>query len=302
VLDAVLALSEHQRMLTRRRARRALLLALLPVLWLGACSRSAPEAASLVEPGEAMQESSHALTTVQAQAALPLERQLIRTVSLELQVESAASARSRVEALLAPTAGFIEALESTRYSGSQRVQLTLRVPKLQLDALLVQLRKLGSVQHESQAVEDVTRKYVDVEARLRNMGQTEQRLLALLQNTAGGLSDVLAVERELNRVREEHEVLTSELRALKEQVALSTLKLGLSQESDPEPPPSMWTPWRRLGRNAGQILAESLGALLGFGAGLLTWCLYVLPWLPLALLIWFGARRWWRRRRRDRVG
>jgi hypothetical protein len=278
-------------------------LALTYALWLGACSmRSAPEAASFVESGEALKESDHALQTAQAQAPLPLDRQLIRTVSLELQVESAASARSKVEALLTPTGGFVEALESTRYAGSQRVQLTLRVPKSQLDALLLSLRKLGSVQHETQAVEDVTRKHVDAEARLRNLTQTEQRLLTLLQTAPGGLSDVLAVERELNRVREEHEVLTSELRALKEQVALSTVKLGLSQESDPEPPPSMWSPWRRLWRNAGQILAESLGALLGFGAALLTWCLYVLPWSPLAMLVFFGVRRWLRRRRSARAG
>jgi hypothetical protein len=92
-------------------------------------------------------------------------------------------------------------------------------------------------------------------------------------------------------VREEIEVLDAQLRTLKEQVALATLKLSLLQEADAEPPPSVWTPWRRLWRNAGSILAESLGALVGLGAALLTAILYVLPWSPLLVLGWLLLRR-----------
>lgn len=264
------------------------------LLGLAACSYAAREAPA----ADGLHESSAALTRAEAQAQVAsLERQLIRTVTLELAVESAASARHQAEVLLAQAGGYIEALDSSRYGGNQRVSLTLRVPKDKLDGLLVPLRKLGTLQHETQGVEDVTRKVVDADARLRNLQQTEQRLLTLLGSAQGGLNEVLAVERELSRVREENEVLTSELRALKEQVGLSTIKLGLNQESDPEPPPSMWSPWRRLGRNAGNILETSLGGLLAFGAALLEAFLYLLPWSPLLLLGGWGVRRWWQRRR-----
>jgi hypothetical protein len=111
-----------------------------------------------------------------------------------------------------------------------------------------------------------------------------------------GLSDVLAVERELARVREESEVLTWEMRALKEQVGLSTLKLSLSQESAFEPPASLWSPLKLLWRNVAAILAQSSGTLIAFAATLLSWILYVLPWSPLIVLAGFGLQRVGRRR------
>jgi transposase len=123
-----------------------------------------------------------------------------------------------------------------------------------------------------------------------------ERKGGLLDRQQSALADVLAVERELNRVREESEVLDAELRTLKEQVALSTLKLTLVQEAEAEAPPSLWTSWRRLGRNTGNILAESLGALLGFGAAVVTGFLYVLPWTPLLAATWFCVRFLLRRR------
>ena len=148
-------------------------------------------------------------------------------------------------------------------------------------------------------MEDVTRKYVDVDARLRNMEQTEQRLLSLMSGSQGTLNDVLAVERELARVREESEVLTSQMRALKEQLALSTLTLNLSQESAFEPPASLWSPLKSLWRDLGAIVAQSLGALVAFVATLLTWLLYLLPWSPLLAPVWLGLRRVWRKRKRS---
>jgi hypothetical protein len=235
-----------------------------------------------------------------ARAEAPLsERQLIRTVSLDLAVDEVALARKRAEQLLASTpGGFVQALDENRYGRSLQLELTLRVPKDKLDALLGKLRALGTVLHENQAVEDVTHKYIDVDARLRNMTQTEQRLLTLLASSSGGLNDVLAVERELARVREESEVLSSEMRALKEQIGLSTLKLRLEQESAFEPPPSLWSPLKNLWRDFGAILTQSLGALVAFAASLLTWLLYLLPWSPLLALAWFGLRRAWRWRRK----
>jgi hypothetical protein len=92
-------------------------------------------------------------------------------------------------------------------------------------------------------------------------------------------------------------VLDAELRTLKEQIALCTLKLSLAQEADAQGPPSLWTPWKKLWKNLGGILAESLGALLGFSAALVTGLLYALPWLPLLLPVGLLLRFLLRRRR-----
>ncbi len=53
---------------------------------------------------------------------------------------------------------------------------TLRLPAAQLDAALAPLRRLGHVHDESQRGEEVTQRHVDIEARLANAPNTEQRL------------------------------------------------------------------------------------------------------------------------------
>jgi hypothetical protein len=59
------------------------------------------------------------------------------------------------------------------------------------------------------------------------MRRLEERFLALLATRAGKLDEVLAVERELARVREEIERHTGRLRYLQSRVAVSTLTVTL---------------------------------------------------------------------------
>jgi hypothetical protein len=130
------------------------------------------------EPAAESQASEQSASLVKAQAPpLASPRQLIRTVTLVLDVESVASARRRAEALVHSVGGFVESLEQTHHGTSQQLELTLRVPREKLDPALASARKLGSLARESQRVEDVMRKYVDTDARLRNIQRTEQRLL-----------------------------------------------------------------------------------------------------------------------------
>lgn len=237
------------------------------------------------------------LSKARAEPPRAAMRQLIRTVTLAIHVETLPEARRRTEQWIEAAGGFVEALDSSNFGSARTLSFTLRVPKEKLDAVIEQLRGLGSVQHETQSVDDVTRKYVDSDARLRNLETTEQRLLALLGKQDGSLTDVLAVERELSRVREEVEVLSADFRTLKEQISLSTIKLSLSMESEAEPPASVWTPWRKLWRNAGGMFGESVGALLGFGAWLVGAVIHLLPWSPVLVLVWLGMRRWRAKRR-----
>jgi hypothetical protein len=263
-----------------------LLLSALYALTLFACSHR-PEGAAF----EAASAPAAGPGVASAQAPLLTQRKLVRKATLDLVVEDVASVRTRCEALAAQRGGFVQSVGATRYGGAQHVQLVLRVPKEQLDAVLEVVRGLGAVQSEQQAVDDVTQKFVDVDARLRNMSRTEQRLLGLLDERASGLGDVLAVERELARVREEHETLSAQMRALEEQIGLSTITLDLREEGVLEPPPSLWTPLARLWRDAGTVLVESVAALVAFAATLVRWGLYALPWLPLAALAVHLTRR-----------
>ena len=129
---------------------------------------------------------------------------------------------------------------------------------------------------------------------MRNLTRTEERLLSLLQQASGTLSDVLAVERELTRVRGEIEQITSQLRALEHDIAMATLSLRLSSD-EPDAligPDDAWRPLRVLKRDAGAVVATSAGALLAAIAFALRSLLALLPWTPLLALLWLGVRRY----------
>jgi hypothetical protein len=230
------------------------------------------------------------------QPAAAVGLKLIRTAQIDLLIEDYAVARPAIDRILAAAGGMLSGADISHYGQFLSASLTLRVPAQSLDRVLAELRALGKVEHEGLGTEDVTRQYVDTDARLRNLTQTEMRLRTLLDTQTGNLSSILEVEREITRVRGEIEVLTSQLQQLDERVALSTIRVGLREEAPDivHEPDDMWKPMRTLGRNALVILEVSLGALVSFLATLATAVLYLLPWLvPVAVVLALKPR--WRR-------
>jgi uncharacterized small protein (DUF1192 family) len=70
----------------------------------------------------------------------------------------------------------------------------------------------------------------DIDARLTNSRNTEKRLTEVLRTRTGDVSDVLEVEREIARVREEIERMDAERTHLARRVAYATISLHVSEE------------------------------------------------------------------------
>ena len=83
--------------------------------------------------------------------------------------------------------------------------LTIRVPAARFAEVEAEIRKLGlRVEGEQMEAEDVTRQYVDQQARLRNLHAQEAQYLAILKQ-ARSVKDILDVSEKLNGVRGEIE-------------------------------------------------------------------------------------------------
>ena len=156
---------------------------------------------------------------------------VIRTASVELTTRDFDRARAELEATVKRHNGYVSEMNVRTPAGANRsLNATLRVPADQLEATLAELRKLGSVESESQTGEDVTQQHVDLEARLSNARNTEQRLKDLIRQGAGKLSDVLAVEVEIGRVRGEIERMEAERKHMANQVTYATIRAGVTEE------------------------------------------------------------------------
>jgi hypothetical protein len=221
---------------------------------------------------------------------------IIRTAQLALITKDFDSARSAVESILKRHRGYVGELKVGGSAGSSRtLTATLRVPADQLDVSLAELKTLGRVELESQGGQDVTSQCVDLQARLANARNTEQRLTDLLRQRTGKLSDVLEVEQEVDRARGEIEQMEAERKNMSNQVSFATLNVTITEDYRAQlqvVPPSTWT---RLGNAAVAGYKSMVDGVVGLalfllenGPSLILWCAVLI--IPVRL-VWKRVRR-----------
>jgi hypothetical protein len=215
----------------------------------------------------------------------PAARLIVRTGQASIEVDSLESAMAELRRITGRAGGFVAdaSVQSGRNQLRQAV-LELKVPAARFDELTEGLQPIGRLEFVNVGAEDVSEEFVDLTARAANGHRLEERLVELLRTRTGKLQDVLSVERELARVREEIERMEGRLRYLEGSARLSTLSVTLH-----EPLPIVAThgqgpiveAFRAAWRNFIGVLAGGI-ASLGF----------VLPVLALGWGVVAAGRRW----------
>ena len=215
---------------------------------------------------------------------------IIRTGTALVEVDSLEAAIASVRSFALQLGGQLANVSvQTGEERNRRAILEVKVPSARFDDALNRIEPLGDVKSVEVQAQDVGEEYVDIAARVANARRLEERLIQLLATRTGKLDDVLNVERELARVREEIDRMEGRLRYLRSRVAVSTLTLTVH-----EPLPLLTQPGQNVilqafvqaGHNFIDLLSAFI-ASLG----------YLLPLGTVALLVFFG----WRRFGRDRT-
>ncbi|MBA3452516.1 MAG: DUF4349 domain-containing protein, partial [Deltaproteobacteria bacterium] len=148
-------------------------------------------------------------------------RKVIRTGAIQLVVGDYASARTKLDALLAATGGYVDSTQVSHSQGSvSNATIVLRLPSETFGSILPKLRELGEITGETTNAADITAQYVDISARLASSKALEKRLIELAAARDGGIEAVLAVERELARVRGEIVSYEGTMRQWNDQIAI----------------------------------------------------------------------------------
>jgi hypothetical protein len=160
----------------------------------------------------------------------PDTRLILRTGQASIEVDSLEPAMAEVRRIARRAGGFV-ADATIRSGGNQLRQATLelKVPSARFDELTEGLQPVGRLEFVNVGAQDVSEEFVDLSARIANGHRLEDRLLELLRTRTGKLADVLTVERELARVREEIERMEGRVRYLKAGAQLSTLSVSLHE-------------------------------------------------------------------------
>ena len=179
-------------------------------------------------PASTVMESSSpslpSMDEVQASVAAQ-ERIIVRTVKMELVVDSVPDKVDRIAGLAQDMGGWM--VFSDR-SAVHWGNVSVRVPAQQLDEAIRRIRSLAiRVDSESSTSQDVTDEYVDSTARLRSLRATEEALLNLL-NQATDVEDALDVQRELAQLQAEIESLAGRIKFLQQTAAFSLINVDLT--------------------------------------------------------------------------
>ena len=166
-----------------------------------------------------------------------VDRKIIYEATLRLVVDSFANVETQIPLLAKQHQGYIANGSVDTTQGSQRAgSWTVRIPVEQYDAFLDAIAALGVPESRTQKAQDVSAEYVDLEARISNKKKLEERILQLLADRSGEIKDIIAVESELGRVREEIERMEGQLRFLSNRVSLTTVTITAREERDYKPP------------------------------------------------------------------
>ncbi|WP_339911588.1 DUF4349 domain-containing protein [Symmachiella dynata] len=204
-----------------------------------------------------------------------LERKIIYRADMDIVVEDFSGVPAQVQAIIRRFDAFVaDAQVSGTANVPRHAYWTIRIPAENFDEFLVASRLLGEVRSESQTAQDVSEKFYDLQARLANQQQEEQRLKELLDQHSGKLEEILAVEREISRVRGEVEQLQGQLRVIADLTAYSTVTLRFEEIRNYAPVQSA-TFTTRIERT----WSSSLESFSEFAQSIVLAVVFVAPWI-----------------------
>ena len=214
---------------------------------------------------------------------------LIRTGQAQLEVDSLEIGMQQVRDLAQRLGGYIANTQLS--SGRDQIRtatMEMKVPVARWSDMTAGLRPIGKVESLNEFTEDVGEEFVDVTARVANARRLESRLIELLANRTGRLSDVLSVERELARVREEIERYEGRLRYLRTRAAMSSMSVTVHEE---------YPVVSARGETGvlGDAFKQAWRNFVGFIAGIISLTGILIPLAAIGVLAWLAWRRWWRR-------
>lgn len=203
-------------------------------------------------------------------------RKIIYTATMEVVVEIFDGVEKKIDTIVKKHQGFVASANLGRMRGERRNgSWTVRIPVDQYDSFLGAVGDIGIPASLNQTASDVTEEFVDLEARIANKKKLETRIIELLENRDDALKNVLEVERELARVREEIERMDGRLRYLKDQTSLTTVTIEVREERDYVPPQSptfsnrISNAWSssltNCRRSLENIAVNIVGNVIGFG-------------------------------------
>jgi hypothetical protein len=187
-------------------------------------SEAAPAAAPAADAGKAAGQAASV-------RLVDLGNRIVRTATVNLEVREGGigDAISQATEVAARHKGiYVAATTSLPSDGEARGQVTFRVPVAAFEAVLRDLKALGTYRGEKSSTEDVTSSYIDLKGQL-TAWRAQERIYLKLLDRARSIADVIAVQNQLQQVQSNIERLQGQVDYLEDQSSFSTIVLALTE-------------------------------------------------------------------------
>lgn len=154
------------------------------------------------------------------------------------------------------------------------------------------LLALGTPERNAVDSQDVTEEFIDVQARIKNLKEQEDKLNELLKENRKEekLEDIIKVSDRIAQVRGDVERVQGRLNYLANMTALATINLTLREVKDYKPPTAP-----TFGNRISATFTESWEGLVEFGQEAVLFAVAFSLWLPILLLVALALRVAYRR-------
>jgi hypothetical protein len=219
-------------------------------------------------------------------------RKIIYTAQVELIVEDLTKGEEELKRLIQEQKAYVAKSEMRGTPGSPRLgSWTIRVPMDHFDALMDAMAKVGELRHSRTDSDDITDRYYDLKAHMKNNEVEEEGLqkLYLEKSSSGKLEDLLAVRRELRSIRGDIEKQKGQLQRWDKETEYATVTITMHDRKEyvPTTAPTFAT-------SISRTFSGSWESLVAVGKGIVLFVVALAPWLPvigvIAVAAWVGVR------------
>jgi len=215
-----------------------------------------------------------------------VDRKIVRTGTLTLQVKDIGKAQDEVTAIASQMNGFVVSSNQRADDDEDpRGSISIRVPAERFNEALQKIKAISvKVVYENTNSQDVTEQYTDLKAQLKNYEATEAQYLELMKK-AENVKDILEVQRELSNVRGNIERVKGRIQYIDRTSDMSLIEVTLNKAK-----PIGESTWDVMG-----IVKAAVDGLIVFGKiliGIVVWLLVFSPvWIIVMVIIWLVRRK-----------
>jgi len=152
------------------------------------------------------------------------DRMIITTGQVRIIVKSIDTATAQINRIVLGMQGYVQS--ASTYG------VVVRIPADKLNTAMSDFSKLGKVSYRSLSSKDVTDSYKDNSIKLENYEKVRQRYFELLAK-ANNVTETVLIEKEIERLTLEIELLKGQLKRYDNQIAYTSIDIQLTQKIKP---------------------------------------------------------------------